>query len=290
MTVWPNGSPTIPRVSSEFGARTPIKTPNGNITQSFHYGIDLVGYPNNKSPVNGVVIFAAYNGGAGNQISIRGDNGDVFVMMHNARFLVRKGARVREGQDVGVMGTTGNSTGVHCHFEVRPGGGAAVNPRGYMPRTTPAGSGAIPIIMRGTNTMYLFRTLNGTIYLITPLGAVGIQSIPHLILLQRILGGAPGSYDTFNDAERDIVFGYLAAAQTSDAARQAQLIAALGAIKFDAGPIVTAVTAAIKALGTTNITEAQIKAIAAEVDSSLDDEFGGIPENVLGALSARLAK
>jgi hypothetical protein len=144
VTVWPNGSATIPRVSDEFGPRVPFWTPNG-MTSSFHNGIDLIGFPVNKSPVNGRVIFAAYNGGAGNMLRIRADNGDVFVIMHNARFLVSLGQRVSEGQDVGIMGTTGNSTGIHCHFETRPGGGAAVDPRGYMAQSRPAGGGSTPI-------------------------------------------------------------------------------------------------------------------------------------------------
>ena len=131
MTVWPNGLKTIPTVTDEWGPRTPVQTPSGP-SSSMHRGIDLVGWANNKSPCDGTVVFASYNGGAGNMIIIRGDNGDEFIMMHNARFLVSYGQRVAEGQDVGVMGTTGSSTGVHCHFECHPGGGGDVNPRVYM--------------------------------------------------------------------------------------------------------------------------------------------------------------
>lgn len=137
---WPNGSTRIPYVTSEFGPRAPIP---GVSTSGFHSGIDLIGWVNNKSPVNGVVIFAQYNGGGGNEIRIRADNGDVFRILHNARFLVSVGQRVGKGQDVGVMGTTGASTGVHCHFQTHPGGGDAVNPRGYMAQanTGTAGDG-----------------------------------------------------------------------------------------------------------------------------------------------------
>lgn len=129
MTVWPNGSTQIPRVTDEFGPRPGRPVPG---VSPFHRGIDLVGFALNRSPCNGTVIFAAYNGTAGNHISIRGDNGDVFDIFHNASFLVGRGQRVSEGQAVGVQGTTGASTGVHCHFECHPGGGAAVNPRVYM--------------------------------------------------------------------------------------------------------------------------------------------------------------
>lgn len=142
MTVWPNGLRTIPRVTSEFGPRAPIP---GVSTSGFHSGIDLVGWANNKAPASGQVILASYNGGAGNEVRIRANNGDVFRILHNARFLVSYGQWVTEGQDVGVMGTTGASTGVHCHFETHPGGGAAVNPRGYMAQAVPAGGGSTPI-------------------------------------------------------------------------------------------------------------------------------------------------
>lgn len=156
MTVWPNGLRTIPRVSGEYGPRVaPVAG-----ASTFHRGIDLVGWANNKSPCAGTIAFAAYNGGAGNQVTVRADNGDTFVMMHNARLLVSKGQRVAEGQDVGVMGTTGTSTGVHCHFETHPGGGADVNPRDYMGRaiaSAPAGGGATPIIEREEDMTYTLR-------------------------------------------------------------------------------------------------------------------------------------
>lgn len=145
MTLWPNGTTTIPRVTSEFGPRTPILTPEG-WTGNFHYGIDLVGFATNRSPVDGVVILASYNGGAGNEVRIRADNGDVFRELHNASFLVSLGQRVTAGQPVGVQGTTGDSTGVHCHFECKPGGGAAVNPRAYMAaHLSTAGNGSTVI-------------------------------------------------------------------------------------------------------------------------------------------------
>lgn len=138
MTVWPNGSPTIPRVSSEYGYRT---HPVTGIPLTFHYGIDL-GHDWNAvcAPAAGTIIFAGYNGGAGNEVRIRADNGDVFRLLHNRAF-VRTSGRVYEGEQVAWMGTTGSSTGVHCHFETKPGGGATINPRTYMARAN-GGSGA----------------------------------------------------------------------------------------------------------------------------------------------------
>src|SRR5690606_15935285 len=119
MTVlWPDGRATVdpPRVSSEFGMRT---HPVTGRPSTFHYGIDLVGWSIIKSPVDGVVTFAGYNGGAGNEVRIKARNGDVFRLLHNRSFLIRQGQSVRQGQDVAIMGTTGSSTGMHCHEETR---------------------------------------------------------------------------------------------------------------------------------------------------------------------------
>lgn len=127
--LWPNGSASIPRVTSEFNPAR--KNPVTGIVQP-HQGIDLVGWSTIIAPASGVVTFAGYNGGAGNEVRIRADNGDVFRLLHNRELWARTGQRVSQGQGVAVMGTTGNSTGVHCHFETRPGGGNAINPRDYM--------------------------------------------------------------------------------------------------------------------------------------------------------------
>lgn len=130
MPVWPNGLPTIPRVTSEFGPReSPIAG-----ASTMHLGIDLIGYRVNKAPWAARITFARYNGGAGNEVRGSSANGDEFRIKHNAPgLLVSEGQMVDERQDVGVMGTTGTSTGIHCHFETWGGGGTVViNPRIYM--------------------------------------------------------------------------------------------------------------------------------------------------------------
>ena len=129
MVVWPNGSTTVPRVSSEFGPRpAPIAG-----ASTMHKGIDLYGWKVVKAPWAGKVILARYNGGAGNAVHIQSANGDVAKLFHNAAFYVSEGQMVAEGQDVALMGTTGTSTGIHCHFETWGGGGTVVlNPRIYM--------------------------------------------------------------------------------------------------------------------------------------------------------------
>jgi hypothetical protein len=152
MTVyWPNGSTTRPRVSSPFDPAR--RNPVTGIVQP-HNGDDLIGFVDNCSPVDGTVVFAGYNGGAGNEVRIRADGptafhvGDHYRILHHASLYVRTGQRVSARQPVGRMGTTGQSTGVHCHFETHeyrlwnP-----VNPSDYMARAnagTPAGGGSTP--------------------------------------------------------------------------------------------------------------------------------------------------
>lgn len=127
--LWPNGSTTIPTVTSEFGMRVhPIFG-----TTTLHAGIDLVGFPLNLSSAAGVVTFAKFNGGAGNEVRVRHDDGTETRYKHNASFLVQVGDRVEAATPVGVMGSTGDSTGDHLHFETRDTPtSAARNPRDFI--------------------------------------------------------------------------------------------------------------------------------------------------------------
>lgn len=130
-------------VTAEFGLYDPFGTGAYR-----HNGIDLVGWSIIIAPVSGVVSFAGYNGAAGNEVRIRADNGDVFRLLHNREIWVRTGDRVAQGQQVAVMGATGQATGVHCHYETRPGGDNPVNPRDYMWAAnagSPAGGDGTPV-------------------------------------------------------------------------------------------------------------------------------------------------
>lgn len=131
MAVWPNGSKSIPTVTGEFGPRTPILTPEG-WSGSFHSGIDII-WPDQviHAPKSGVVILSGYNGWAGIEVRIRDNDGHVHRLCHNRQTLVSVGQSVSEGQAVAYMGTTGMSTGVHCHYETHVNG-SAIDPRVYM--------------------------------------------------------------------------------------------------------------------------------------------------------------
>lgn len=137
--LWPNGGTTTPpkpgvtgsgfRATSEFGNRT---HPVTGKPSTFHYGLDLIGWSSIKAPVAGTVTIASYQGSYGNLVEIKDASGNRYRMAHNKSISVKKGQKVTKGQSVAVMGTTGNSTGVHCHFEVLPAGKNQVNPRDWM--------------------------------------------------------------------------------------------------------------------------------------------------------------
>ena len=102
-----------------------------------HKGIDIaaaVGTPVVAS-APGVIVTAGWNsGGYGNLVEIQHPDGSLTLYGHNNRILVRRGQEVTQGQQIAEMGSTGNSTGPHTHFEVHPTGRGAVNPIAFLPR------------------------------------------------------------------------------------------------------------------------------------------------------------
>jgi murein DD-endopeptidase MepM/ murein hydrolase activator NlpD len=115
-------------VSSGFGIR------NG----AMHDGVDIAapaGTPVYAADA-GVVIFSGTLHGYGNTVIIRHDASYTTVYGHNQRNLVREGDRVASGQEIGVIGRTGRTTGANLHFEVRCDN-AARDPLAYLPQPAP---------------------------------------------------------------------------------------------------------------------------------------------------------
>lgn len=98
-----------------------------------HEGIDIAGGSGSAivASSSGTVIVAGWSGGYGNLVVIDHGNGMSTAYAHNSSITVSVGQRVSQGSVIARMGTTGNSTGVHCHFEIRVNG-AAVDPMGYL--------------------------------------------------------------------------------------------------------------------------------------------------------------
>lgn len=128
----------VGRVTSEFNPRRkhPI---TGRIRP--HNGTDF-GAPQG-SPIlaaaDGIVAFAGRQGGYGNFVIINhslpgGKVSTAYAHIKSGGIYVRTGQRVRAGQRIAAVGSTGASTGPHLHFEVRVGGayGRAVNPRPWL--------------------------------------------------------------------------------------------------------------------------------------------------------------
>lgn len=132
---WP--VPSSHRVTSPYGPR--ICPYHG---RELHPGIDI-GRPSPDGPSlqgaaivaagKGTVIFAGYRGGYGNTVMIDHGNGVVTLYAHQAGggIMVTEGQSVTAGQRIGTVGSTGNSTGPHLHFEVRING-TPTNPMNYM--------------------------------------------------------------------------------------------------------------------------------------------------------------
>ncbi len=101
-----------------------------------HKGLDIagpIGTPINAA-ADGVVTYSAWASGYGNLVEITHPDGTVTMYAHNNRNVVREGDRVRQGQHIADMGSTGRSTGPHLHFEIRPSGQGAVNPAALLPQ------------------------------------------------------------------------------------------------------------------------------------------------------------
>lgn len=102
-------------------------------TWRLHSGIDIAA-PIGAQFVaadDGVVILAEYNGGYGNCVVISHGNGITTRYAHGTSFLVSEGDVVSKGTPVLTVGSTGDSTGPHAHFEVRVNG-VAVDPLNYL--------------------------------------------------------------------------------------------------------------------------------------------------------------
>ena len=123
--IWPISGP----ITSPFGWRThPIFG-----SQRFHSGLDIGGDYGMEihAAKAGVVSHAGWIGGYGNTVMIDHGGGIVTLYGHNQSLNVSVGQQVSQGQVIAFCGSTGNSTGPHCHFEVRLNG-EPVSPYNYL--------------------------------------------------------------------------------------------------------------------------------------------------------------
>lgn len=140
------GNPIFPvlgggTITSGFGSRA---SPGG-IGSTNHRGIDIGGKTGTPivAPVAGTVIGSSFMRGYGNTVDVRDAQGFTHRFAHLDSRSVTRGMNLSAGQVIGALGSTGNSTGPHLHYEIRDALGKAVNPRGLLDQAKTTLKGAI---------------------------------------------------------------------------------------------------------------------------------------------------
>ena len=118
--------PITGTISSRFGASSSIRS-------GAHTGLDIASSSGSpiKAAASGKVTFAGWKGSYGNLLVITHSNGVQTYYGHCSKLYVSSGQTVSQGQTVAAVGSTGNSTGPHLHFEIRVNG-VAYNPQNYV--------------------------------------------------------------------------------------------------------------------------------------------------------------
>lgn len=119
------------KINNEYGFR---RNPFGGRTYEFHGGMDIDGERGDTviAPGNGTIIKAEWQGGYGNMIEIDHGNGLTTRYGHLSKIEVTLGDQIQRGQLIGLVGSTGRSTGPHLHYELRLND-KAINPRRFLP-------------------------------------------------------------------------------------------------------------------------------------------------------------
>lgn len=125
----PSIKPTRGWYTSRFGYRVDPFTNR----QELHAGLDMAAPPGTPiyAPADGVVSFAGYDSGYGKLVSIDHGYGVVTRFGHNSRIFVEQGQKIHRWDVIAAVGSTGRSTGAHCHYEVRIHG-VPVDPMNYI--------------------------------------------------------------------------------------------------------------------------------------------------------------
>ena len=125
----PKGSPVIGGISSYYGNREHPRSGEEN----FHSGIDISSSPGNpvKATADGIVSFSGWSGGSGNLVVLEHGHGFSTFYAHNRSIPVKVGQKVKRGDIIGYVGSTGNSTGPHVHYEIWKDG-KSIDPVKYL--------------------------------------------------------------------------------------------------------------------------------------------------------------
>lgn len=118
--------PVSGRITSRYGESSSIR-------RSTHTGLDIACSTGTgiKVVAEGTVTFAAYSGSYGNLVKVDHGNGVETWYGHCSKIYSKVGDKVQPGDIIAAVGSTGNSTGPHLHFEIRINGNT-VNPQNYV--------------------------------------------------------------------------------------------------------------------------------------------------------------
>ena len=118
--------PVSGRVTSRYGESSSIR-------RSTHTGLDIAcaNGTDIKCVASGTVTFAASDGSYGNLVKVEHGNGIETWYAHCSKIYAKVGQEVKAGDVISAVGSTGNSTGPHLHFEIRINGNT-VNPQKYV--------------------------------------------------------------------------------------------------------------------------------------------------------------
>jgi len=125
----PKGWPVAGRISSPYGYR---EHPTTGL-KDFHSGMDIASEPGTpvKATADGIVSYAGWSGGSGNLVALEHGLGFSTYYAHNRLVVVKAGQKIKRGDILSYVGSTGNSTGPHLHYEVWKEG-RSLNPSTYI--------------------------------------------------------------------------------------------------------------------------------------------------------------
>lgn len=125
----PKQLPVEGPITSPFGMREHPRSGEEN----FHGGIDISAPPGTpvRATADGIVSFSGWGGGNGKLVVLEHGFGFTTLYAHNKMILVKVGQKVKRGDIISYVGSTGNATGPHLHYEIWKNG-RPVNPRKYL--------------------------------------------------------------------------------------------------------------------------------------------------------------
>ncbi len=125
----PKGWPVDGHITSPYGTRVHPLTGG----KEFHGGVDIAAQPGEPvhATADGIVSFAGWSGANGNLVVIEHGFGYSTFYAHNKQVAVKTGQKVRRGDIISYLGSTGSSTGPHVHYEIWRNG-KSTNPESYL--------------------------------------------------------------------------------------------------------------------------------------------------------------